>query len=73
MVVGVINVIFVVVVVKEKLVLRIGIFFLKESCGYIIVNCVFVCFLMRGIDIVKKNRYKIVCKMFDDFVKIKIF
>lgn len=58
---------------KEKSALRTGIFFLKESCGHINVNCVFTRSLMRGIDIVKKNRYKTARKMLDDFAKIKIF
>lgn len=48
-------------------------FFLKESCGHINVNCVFARSLMRGIDIVKKNRYKTARKMLDDFAKIKNF
>lgn len=70
---GVINATLVVVAAKEKSALRTGIFFLKESCGHINVNCVFARDLMRGIDIVKKNRYKTARKMLDDFAKIKIF
>lgn len=70
---GVINATLVVVAAKEKSALRTGIFFLKESCAHINVNCVFTRSLMRGIDIVKKNRYKTARKMLDDFAKIKIF
>lgn len=45
--------------------------FLKENGGYMDINCDYVCLLMRRMNFVKRKGVKIVCKLFDDFEKIK--